>query len=85
MKIFLFISGIIVLICVTWALSKAKRPFLTALKSSVSGLSALLLINLISGRTGCYISVNARTVFMSTVLSVPGVLSLLVMKLVFNY
>lgn len=85
MEIFLFFSAFIILVCVTWGLSKANKPFITSLKSAVSGLSALLLVNLLSGRTGCYIAINAATVFVSTVLSLPGVLCLLVMKLIFNY
>ena len=85
MKIFMFISAVFIFTIVVFALSKNGRPYITAFKSAVSGLSALLFVNLISGRTGCYIGVNTRTVFISTVLSVPGVICLLIMKLIYHY
>ena len=44
----------------------------------------LLLVNLTSGYTGCYIVLNFATVFIATVLSVPGVVGMLFMKLLTN-
>ena len=85
MSIPLITAGLIVLSGVAWAISKCKNPFLTALKSAVTGFVGLLLVNLTSGFTGCYIAVNACTAFVATVLSLPGVFALLVMKLIFNY
>ena len=85
MNILFLACAIIISIGVIYGLSLANRPYLTALKSSISGLAALLLINTVSSATGCYIAINIRTVFMATVLSVPGVLALLVMKILFHY
>ncbi|MEG1782867.1 MAG: pro-sigmaK processing inhibitor BofA family protein [Oscillospiraceae bacterium] len=85
MQLILIAAGLITLSAVAFAISKCKRPFVTALKSAVSGFAGLLLINLTSGVTGCYIAVNACTAFVASVLSLPGVFALLVMKLIFNY
>lgn len=85
MKLFMFIMAILIAFLVIYALTKTKKPYKTAFKSAVSGLSALLFVNLISGRTGCYIGVNTATVFISTILSVPGVICLLIMKLIYHY
>ena len=75
----LAVSGIAVI----YSFTKAKRPVLTALKSAVSGISAMLLVNLVSAATGCYIAVNFFTVFIATVLSLPGVVGLLLLNVVF--
>ena len=85
MNILLLVCAIIISIGVVYGLSLARHPYLTALKSSISGLSALFLINIVSSATGCYIAINSRTVFMATVLSIPGVLALLIMKILFHY
>ena len=79
------ISAVLILAAVSWGISKTRHPFLTAFKSAVTGISGLLLVNLTSAFTGCYIAVNACTAFVATVLSLPGVCALLVMKLIFNY
>ncbi|MBQ7283409.1 MAG: pro-sigmaK processing inhibitor BofA family protein [Oscillospiraceae bacterium] len=68
---------------VIYAFTKSKQPLLTAAKSAGCGVSALLLVNLTSAATGCYIAVNHFTVFISTVLSLPGVVGLVLLNLVF--
>lgn len=85
MNIFILLCGIVVLVAVAWGFSKCRKPYLTAARSAVSGLASLLLVNLTSGATGCYIAINGCTVFIATVLSLPGVFALLVMKIIFNY
>ncbi|MBQ7903332.1 MAG: pro-sigmaK processing inhibitor BofA family protein [Oscillospiraceae bacterium] len=85
MDLLIFICGLFMLAAVAWGFSKSRHPYITAAKSAVSGLSSLLLINLVSSATGCYIAINGCTVFIATVLSLPGVFALLVMKIIFNY
>ena len=75
----LAISGIAVI----FAFTKARKPVVTAFKSSLCGICAMLLVNLISAATGCYIAVNYFTVFIATVLSLPGVIGLLLLNIVF--
>ena len=85
MAVFLFVRGAVIFACLCFGYSRCRHPFLTAARSSISGVGAMLLVNLLSGYTGCYIAVNTATVFVSSVLSLPGVVCLLVMKLVYNY
>lgn len=85
MTVIFIVFAIIALVCVSYGFSKSRHPLLSAAKSAVSGISAMLLVNLVSGHTGCYIAVNAATVFVSTVLSLPGVICMLVMKIIYNY
>ena len=85
MKILLLICAAIILFSVIYSYSLASHPYITAVKNAVSGVAALFLINITSATTGCYIAVNGATVFIATVLSLPGVFALLVMKILFNY
>ena len=85
MKILLIICAIVMLCGVVYGYSLTAHPYITAVKNAVSGLSALFLVNILSSTTGCYIALNTPTVFISTVLSLPGVFALLIMKIMFNY
>lgn len=75
----LFISAFAVI----YTFTKAKKPVITAFKSALCGISAMLFVNLVSASTGCYIAVNCFTVFIATVLSLPGVVGLLLLNIVF--
>lgn len=70
-------------VSVIYAMSKNKKPLLTAAKSALCGISALMLVNITSAATGCYIAVNHFTAFVATVLSMPGVIGLVLLNLVF--
>ena len=85
MNLFLVVFAAVIMVCVSYGYSRCRHPFVTAFRNSISGISAMLLVNILSGYTGCYIAVNTATVFVSTVLSLPGVLCLLIMKLIYNY
>ncbi len=85
MNTFLIVCAGVILACVSYGYSRCRHPFITAARNSISGLGAMLLVNLLSGHTGCYIAVNTATVFVSSVLSLPGVVCLLIMKIIYNY
>ncbi len=85
MTIIYSVFRIVCLASVCVGFSACKYPVLSAAKSAVNGIGAMLLINLVSGYTGCYIRVNTATVFVSSVLSLPGVLRLLLLKIIYNY
>ena len=85
MNIFLILMAAVVLTGVSFGYSRCRHPVITAAKNSISGVSAMLLVNILSGYTGCYIAINAATVFVASVLSLPGVVCLLIMKIIFNY
>ena len=79
------VVAVAMLTAMAYAYSRMKHPYITVAKSAASGLSALLLVNIISGVTGCYIAINTATVLIAIVLSLPGVVALLVMKIIFGY
>ena len=79
LAVLLIVSAFVVI----YAITKAKNPVLCGLKSAMAGICAMLLVNTTSVATGCYIAVNFFTVFMATVLSLPGVIGLVLLNLVF--
>ncbi|MBR2027623.1 MAG: pro-sigmaK processing inhibitor BofA family protein [Oscillospiraceae bacterium] len=70
-------------LAVVYMFTKSRKPLLTAAKSAVCGIAALMLVNITSASTGCYIAVNHFTAFVATVLSLPGVIGLVLLNLVF--
>ena len=68
---------------VIYAIGKTKHPLRTALKSAMGGIAALLLVNLTAKATGCYIAINYLTVAAATVLSLPGVIGMLLLNIIF--
>ena len=79
----LMIALAVMSMCVIYMFTKCRKPLLTAAKSAVCGISALMLVNITSAATGCYIAVNHFTAFVATVLSLPGVVGLVLLNLVF--
>ena len=79
----LFIPVAISAAIIVYAISKTKHPLKTAFKSAACGGAALLLVNLTSSATGCYIAINYLTVFVSTFLSLPGVVGMLLLNIIF--
>ena len=65
---------------VVFAASKAKRPMLRALGSAVCGAASLGAVNLMAGYTGVSIALNYATAFVAVVLGAPGVITLLLMR-----
>ena len=83
MHTFLFVLAILSAAAVVFAISKAQHPLKTATRSVAGGIGALLFVNITSVATGCYIAVNLFTAFAVTFLSLPGVIGLVVLNLVF--
>ncbi len=75
----------IVLVLMAYLISKTKHPVRVALKSSGIGIISLLIINLTSSVTGCYIMINIYSAFIASVLSLPGVIALVFLRVVFHY
>ena len=66
------------------ALVKGGRPVRTALSNGVQGFAALLAVNVAGIFTGVSLSLNALTAFCCGVLGIPGVITLLVLKTIFQ-
>lgn len=65
---------------VVWAASKAKHPMRRALGSAVCGAASLGAVNLMAGYTGVSIALNYATAFVAVVLGAPGVILLLLLR-----
>ncbi len=85
MDFIMLLTMAFVLVLMAFLISKTKKPILTAIKSSGLGIISLLLVNLTSSVTGCYIMINIYSAFIASVLSLPGVVALIFMRLVFHY
>ena len=60
-----------------------KRPISTIIKFMVLGVTVLVLINLTSPLTKISLPVNLYTVLGSACMGVPGVITLLLLKIIF--
>lgn len=83
MHTFLLVLAAVSAFAVVFAISKAQHPFKTAVRSVAGGIGAAVFVNLTSAATGCYIAVNLFTAFAITFLSLPGVVGLVILNLVF--
>ena len=70
------------LLLVSWAAARTKCPLKQVLISAVTGTGALALAALLAPITGLTICLNTFTSFFAVVLGVPGVVCLLVLRLV---
>lgn len=80
---FIAAAAVVSAVLVTYAIAKTKHPLYTALKSAMGGIAALLFVNLTAKATGCYIAINFFTMATATFLSLPGVIGMLILNIVF--
>ena len=81
-------AALMSVIGVVLAASKAKRPLLRALGNSVvplvflavCGAASLGAVNLLAGYTGVSIALNYATAFVAVVLGAPGVVTMLLLR-----
>ena len=73
-------AALMSVIGVVLAASKAKRPLLRALGSAVCGAASLGAVNLLAGYTGVSIAPNYATAFVAVVLGAPGVVTMLLLR-----
>jgi pro-sigmaK processing inhibitor BofA len=78
LNVIFILLGISLLYYFIKALLKCKSPLKKAALSMLSGVAALLAVNLVTGLLGAQVAVNFYTVFTSLVLGVPGVVLILV-------
>ena len=55
---------------------------LAAIKAILSGVASMMAVNAVGSFTSCFIPVNYVTVFVCSVLGLPGTLMLLISKLI---
>ena len=61
-------------------IAKCKKPLGMALKTSLSGIAAMMLVNAVQTVTGVAITVNYVTVSIAVVLGLPGTILMLVIR-----
>ncbi|MEG0910114.1 MAG: pro-sigmaK processing inhibitor BofA family protein [Ruthenibacterium sp.] len=76
----LFAALCAIAICTT--LCKKRHPLLGALKSAGCGIAALGAVNVCASFTGVGIALNWGTAFVAVVLGAPGVIGLLLLRLI---
>ncbi len=79
------IVAVVSIIFVCLALKKAQNPFKSAFLSAFFGVASLGAVNLLSLYTGVTLAVNYVTSFVTVVLGAPGVICLLMLKLLVQY
>lgn len=73
-----------ILLAVLIALFRSGRPVRGLLGSSVQGICALAAVNVAGTFTGVSLGLNWLTGGVCAVLGIPGVITLLLLKLLFN-
>ncbi len=74
------VVGLISVLLVCKVLKKNKKPLTAAFVSAFFGMASLGAVNLLSIYTGVSIAVNYVTAFIAVVLGAPGVIGVLVMR-----
>ena len=62
---------------------KSKKFFSTVLVNALSGIFAIIIINLTEKYIGCHIPINPYTVSFSALFGIPAVVVLLIINLLF--
>lgn len=76
------IVALVSLLAVCTVLHRAKKPVRRVLAGAGCGVAALGAVNLLAFYTGVSIALNYATAFVAVVLGVPGVIALLVLRVI---
>ena len=84
LQIFVYALGILVVVAVGIALIKSKRPVRGLLSSGIHGICALAAVNVAGAFTTVSLGFNLLSGLCCLVLGIPGVITLLVLKVIFQ-
>lgn len=84
MWIFLGILGAAVVLAVGIALFRTKRPVRGLVGSGAQGICALAAVNIAGAFTGVSLGLNLFSGLCCLVLGIPGVVMMLILKIIFN-
>lgn len=62
--------------------ARSKKPGRTMLANTLSGIGTLALVNIASALTGTALAINVWTAATSLVLGIPGVIMMLLLKVI---
>ena len=85
LQILVYGIGIGIAAAVMIAMFKTKRPVRAFLGSGAQGVCALAAVNIVGAFTGVSLGLNLISGIFCIVLGIPGVISLLVLKLIMNF
>ena len=85
LQILVYAVGVGMVISVMVALMRTKRPIRAFVGSGAQGICALAAVYLLGTFTGVSLGLNLFSGACCAVLGIPGVISLLIMKILFNY
>ena len=84
LQILLWVIAAVIAVAVLVALFKTKRPVRSLVGSGAQGICALAAVNIAGAFTGVSIGLNLFTGVGCIVLGIPGVVAMLVLKLIIN-
>lgn len=84
LKIAAGIVGAVIAVAVAAALFRTKKPVRSLVGSGVQGICALAAVNVAGTFTGVSLGLNLFSGLVCLVLGIPGVIGLLLLKLLFN-
>lgn len=84
LQILLWVIGGAIAIAVCVALFRSRRPVRGLVGSGAQGICALAAVNIAGAFTGVSLGLNLFTGIACIVLGIPGVITMLVVKLIMN-
>ncbi|MCI8554474.1 MAG: transcriptional regulator [Clostridiales bacterium] len=84
LQILVYAVGGLVALAVGTALLKSRRPIRGLLSSGAQGICALAAVNVAGAFTGVSLGLSLLSGLCCVVLGIPGVVALLVLKVIFN-
>ena len=85
LQIAVYAVGGLIALAVLVALFKSKRPVRGLVGSGAQGICALAAVNIAGAFTGVSLGLNLLSSLCCVVLGIPGVISLLILKLIMNF
>lgn len=85
LQIAVYAVGVLIALAVLVALFKSKRPVRGLVGSGAQGICALAAVNIAGAFTGVSLGLNLLSSLCCVVLGIPGVISLLILKLIMNF
>lgn len=78
------VAGAAAIVLVAVSVAKQPKPVRAGLAAVLSGVGAMGAVNMLAPFTGVGIPMNGLTWFVSTLLGIPGVTMLLLLRLLFG-
>lgn len=77
-------AGVLGLLAVAHGASRQRHPVLAVIAGALCGMAGLSAVALLAPMTGIRLPLNGMTGFFAAVLGLPGVITLLVLQLLFS-